>query len=123
MAAATRLLIHKMRDVTVVNLNDSSILDALQVEQIGEELFDLVTAKACKKIVLDFSKVRFLSSSALGILIRLRKEAQDIKGKIVFCGLRKDLRQIFKITNLEKLFDFYDNEEQALNAFGVTTSG
>jgi len=123
MAAAARLLIHQMRDVTVVNLNDSSILDALQVEQIGEQLFDLVTARACKKIVIDFSKVKFLSSSALGILIRLRKEAESIKGKIIFCGLRKDLRQIFKITNLEKLFEFYDNEEKALNAFGVSSAG
>jgi len=123
MAAAARLLIHQMRDVTVVNLNDSSILDALQVEQIGEELFELVEARACRKLVLDFSKVKFLSSSALGILIRLRKEAQAIKGKIVFCGLRRDLRQIFKITNLDKLFEFYDTEEQALNSLGVSTAG
>ena len=86
-------------------------------------MFELVTVRACKKIVLDFSKVKFLSSSALGIMIRLRKEAQAIKGKIVFCSLRKDLRQIFKITNLDKLFEFYDNEEQALNSFGVATAG
>ena len=123
MAAAAKLLIHQMRDVTVVNLNDSSILDALQVEQIGDELFELVEARACKKIVLDFSKVKFLSSSALGILIRLRKVSQEIKGKIVFCGLRRDLQQIFKITNLDKLFEFYENEEQALSSFGVTTAG
>jgi len=123
MAAAARLLVHQMRDVTVVNLNDSSILDALQVEQIGDELFELVEARACRKIVLDFSKVKFLSSSALGILIRLRKEAQEIKGKIVFCGMRRDLRQTFKITNLDKLFEFYENEEQALSSFGVTTAG
>jgi anti-sigma B factor antagonist len=123
MAAAAKLLIHQMRDVTVVNLNDSSILDALQVEQIGDELFELVEARACRKIVLDFSKVKFLSSSALGVLIRLRKKALDIKGKVVFCGLRQDLRQIFKITNLDKLFEFHQTEEQALNSFGVTTAG
>jgi len=123
MAAAARLLIHRMRDVTVVNLNDSSILDALQVERIGDELFELVEARARRKIVLDFSKVKFLSSSALGILIRLRKKAQEIKGKVVFCSLRRDLRQIFKITNLDKLFEFYETEEQALNSFGVTTAG
>ena len=123
MASAARLLIHMIRDVTVVNFHDSSILDTVQVQQIGEELYDLVDSKARRKLILDFSKVQLLSSSALGVLITLRKKADQIKGQVVICGLRQDLRKIFKITNLERLFTFCDDEEQALNTFGVTTAG
>jgi anti-anti-sigma factor len=118
--ASARLLINMMRDVTVVTFNETSILDTLQVQQIGEELFQLVDAKTRTKIVLDFAKVRMLSSSALGVLITLRKKASEIKGRIVLCGLRPDLRKVFKITNLEKLFEFQENEEKALGVFGVT---
>jgi stage II sporulation protein AA (anti-sigma F factor antagonist) len=123
MSGTVKLLTHHMRDVTVVNLNDCSILDAQQVEELGGELNHLVDDRACRKIVVDFTKVKFLSSSALGVLIRLQKKAKEIKGAIALCGLRKELMQIFKITSLDKLFTFYDTEEQALTAFGVTTAG
>jgi len=123
MAGSGKLLIHPLRDVTVVNFVDASILDAQQVQQLGQELFDLVDKQARRKIVLDFEKVRFLSSSALGVLITLRKKTDAIKAKIVFCNLRDELRKVFKITNLEKMFEFYKREEKALSVFGVTTAG
>lgn len=123
MAGSGRLLIHPLRDVTVVNFADASILDAQQVQQIGQELFDLVDQQARRKIILDFENVRFLSSSALGVLITLRRKADAIKARVVFCNLRDDLRKVFKITNLEKMFEFYESEEKALSVFGVTTAG
>ncbi len=123
MAGTGKLLIHPLRDVTVVTFADASILDAQQVQQIGDELYALVDKQARRKIILDFEKVRFLSSSALGVLITLRKKADQIKAKILFCNLRAELRKVFKITNLEKLFEFYNSEEEALNVFGVTTAG
>jgi len=33
--------------------------------------------------------------------------------------MRDDLRKVFTISRLDKLFNFYKNEEEALNAFGV----
>jgi anti-sigma B factor antagonist len=123
MAGAARLLIHPFRDVTVVNFQDASILDAAQVESIGEDLYDLVDNKARKKIVLDFTKVQFLSSSALGVLIMLRKKAAAIKGEIVICGIRKELMKVFEITNLTRMFTFAASEEKALAHFGITSAG
>ncbi len=123
MPAPMRLLTHQMRDVTVVNLNESSILDGQQVQELGDALTKLVDDRACKKLVIDFTSVKFLSSSTLGVLIRLQKQSREIKGTIALCGLKKELRQVFKITSLEKFFEFHDTEEQALAAFGVTTAG
>jgi len=121
--AGRSLLIHPIRDVTVVTFQEASILDTLQVEQIADELYELVDGRACKKIVLDFANVRFLSSSTLGVLMTLRKKAESIKGKIFLCGLREEPLKVFKITRLDKLFKLFDNEEKALAKFGVTTGG
>lgn len=118
-----QLLIHTMRDVTVVNFEDSAILDTAVVEAIGAQLYELVEVRHAQKLVLDFSKVKFLSSSALGVLINLRNKAARIKGALVICGLRADLVKVFEITNLKKLFTFRANEEEALAEFGVTTAG
>jgi len=123
MAAPSRLLIHPIRDVTIVNFQDASILDTAQIEQIGETLYDLVDNRSHRKIILDFAKVQFLSSSALGVLITLRKKSEAIKGTVVICSLKKDLRKVFKITRLDKLFEFYDDEAKALERFGISTAG
>lgn len=117
------LMIHSIRDVTVVNVDEVKVLDALQVEQMGEELYNLVDNRNCKKIIIDFSKVRLLSSSALGMLLTLRKKADAIKGRVIFCGMRKELGKVFKLTKLDKMFTFCANEEQALDQFGVTAAG
>lgn len=123
MAAAPKLLVQTIRDVTIVDFRDSSILDTVQIEQIGQQLFKLVDEQARKKLVLDFETVRFLSSSALGMLITLRQKSQAIKGTIILCSLRANLMEVFKITNLHKLFTFAENEEAALATFGITTAG
>ncbi len=123
MPSAPKLLIHTMRDVTVVNFEDSSILDTAQVEAIGNQLYELVDVRCTKKLILDFSKVRFLSSSALGVLINLRTKCNAIKGTLVICSLRADLMKVFEITNLKKLFTFCPGEKEALESFGILGVG
>jgi anti-anti-sigma factor len=55
----------------------------------------------------------------LGVLVTLNKKAQGIKGTLVICSMRPELRKIFAITNLDKLFKFFDKDGDALGHFGV----
>lgn len=123
MAAPDRLVMYTIRDVMVVVFNETMILDALQVQEIGEILYQLVDGRACRKLILDLSKVQMLSSAALGVLINLKKKADAIKGKVVLCGVRKEPMRAFTITHLNKLFEIRPNEQEALAVFGVTSAG
>ena len=123
MTTDSDLIVYQIKDATVVTFQKASILDSLEIDQIGETLYDLVDTRHRQKLVLDFAKVEFLSSSALGMLITLRKKALAIKGKVAICGIKPQLKEAFKITRLDKLFDFYDSESAALAAFGITTAG
>ncbi|MFQ6048804.1 MAG: STAS domain-containing protein [Phycisphaerae bacterium] len=120
MPANSRLIVHMVKAVTVVTFDERTILDSLQIEKIGQELYELVDRFDRRQLVLDFSGVKFLSSQALAVLLNLRSKLQKIKGKLVICGLRAELREVFRITKLERLFEFYADEQQALNAFGVS---
>ena len=117
-----RLHIQTIGGVTVANFSDTSILDATVIDALGEELYDLVENQDRRRLVLDFEKVRFLSSQALGMLITLRKKTDAAKGRIALCAMRPELFKVFKISNLHKLFKFYENEEKALNSFDVFTT-
>ncbi len=116
-----QLIVQEYGGVTIANLSGSSILDGTTVDALGKRLFDLVENQARRKLILDFSQVKFLSSSMLGVLLRMRKEMEGIKGEMAICGLRPELHKVFKISKLNKLFKFFDKEEDALNSFGVFT--
>ncbi len=120
MSSPSKLRIRSVEDVTVVGLQESSILDTQLIHDIADELDQLIEAENNKKLVLDFTEVQFFSSSALGILVTLSKKMTEIKGELVICALAAELRKVFKITNLDKLFKFADDEDQALQMLGVT---
>ena len=121
--AASGLVITQIRDVTVANFRDSSILDSVAVDAIGRELYPLVDEKAVRKLVLDFSSVRFLSSQMLGVLLSLQKKMASIKGRLVICGLREELFKVFEIMKLEKILTFAESEAKALNSLDTFTGG
>ena len=114
-----QLVVQNIGDVVVVSLGSSTILDGITVEAVARRLFELVDQQARRKILLDFSQVKFLSSSMLGVLIRLQKRAGAIKGRVVIVGLRPELHRVFKITRLDKIFNFYRDEAEALSSFEV----
>jgi len=117
-----QLIVQNIGGVSVVDLSDASILDGPTIQTIARRLYALVDEQAQRKILLVFSRVRFLSSSMLGVLIEMRKRSQAIRGRVAICGLRPELRKVFRITRTEKMFEFHDAEEPALNSFGVYTS-
>ena len=123
MARGSHLIVQTYAGVTVVNIDASVILDAALIQKMTEELDQLVDGQARTQIVLDFSKVRMLSSQAIGMLLSLRKKSEAIKGQAVLCGIRADLQKIFTITQIDKLFKFFDNEKSALAHFDVHMEG
>jgi len=117
--AQSQLLVHSIRGATVVNFRTSAMLDSNVIEAVAAELFELVDDRAQRQIVLDCSKVQFLASQAIGVLITLKKKADAIGGRIAICGMRDEIRRVFKIMNLQSLFKFYKDEAEALASFDV----
>ena len=102
-------------DVGVVRFLTSQVLDEMNVQQLGEELRQLVDKQYLVKVVINFERVKFLSSAVLGKLISLHKRLGKEKGRLALCCINKDVRQVFKITRLDKLIPIFDSEESALS--------
>jgi anti-sigma B factor antagonist len=113
------MLVEDYAGVTVITFTDSSILDTATIDQLGRDLYRLVDVEDKKKLVLDFTHVKFLSSHALGIFITLQKKTQAAKGSMVISALRKELMKVFSLTGLDKMFKFFPNDAKALDSFGV----
>jgi len=110
----------------------------IQVEQRGEIAlvrldgrFDASVAEAFKtrikelieqdhaRLVVDLAKIAFIDSSGLGALVACLRSANRAGGDIRLSGLRQEIRGIFELTRLHKLFDIHTDAERALAAFTV----
>ena len=64
MAVHRRLQLSQVGDVTVVRFVDRKILDEANIQELGQELFQLVEDENHSNLLLNFSSVEFLSSAA-----------------------------------------------------------
>ena len=106
--------------VQLVRLKSHKILDGQSIDQIGRELSIVIDQAKAIKLLVDFSKVEHLSSSALGMLLTIDKKIQEQKGQFKLCGIRASIQEVFKITRLDQVFDIYPTVEQAVKDFVQT---
>jgi anti-sigma B factor antagonist len=80
-------------------------------------LYQVLEYKNAAKLVLDFSPVEFLSSATLGKLISLGRKAKACHAAVRLCGMQPAVRDIFHFCNLDRVFDIYDDEAEAIASF------
>lgn len=117
MGVLRRLEVSEVGDVTVVRFVDRKILDESNIQELGEELFQLVDEEKRKKLLLNFTSVGFLSSAALGKLIMLEKKVKAQGGMLKLSNIKPEIYEVFELTRLNKYFDIRDEEADALAAF------
>jgi anti-sigma B factor antagonist len=114
MTSLRRLDVNESASITVVRFKDSKIIDPEAIQELGQELFDLVTTGQRRKIVLSFANVEFLSSAALGKLIAFEKKAKQNSAQLILTDISPEIYPVFTITGLDKLFRILDREVDAL---------
>lgn len=114
---STHLKVSRSDSVSVVEFADRKILDELDIYEIGEELNHIIDSEPGIKLLLDFRNVDHMTSSALGMLITVRNKVQEHSGKLRLANINRQIFEVFKITRLNKVFEIFDNTEEALVGF------
>ena len=117
MANYRRLEVKQVGDVTVVRFRDHKIVEDINIQELGSEMFQLIEVENRDKLLLNFSDVDFLSSAALGKLITLDKKMKAHGGALKLSNIRPEIFEVFSITRLNRLFEIKDDEADALAAF------
>ena len=113
---APRLKVIKAGGISVVELLDKKMLDEACIAQIGEELSGMIAEADSIGLVMDFTNVEHMSSSALGMLITVHKRVQEKNGQLLLCGIRPSIFEVFKITRLDEIFQIYSGRDEAVAA-------
>ncbi len=67
-----------------------------------------------QSIILDLSDVNYICSSALGVFVTFKRKLKhkDIDLKLIVTD--EDIRQVFEITMLDKVFEIFRSSDEAI---------
>jgi len=90
-------------------------LDHHTADYIRQKLDAEMLKSTTKNVVLDFSKVTFMDSSGIGVIMGRYKNIQKLNGKMSLAGVNERIRRIFEMSGLLKLMSAYDSIDEAIN--------
>ncbi len=90
-------------------------LDHHSAEHIRQKMDSEMIKSTTKNIVIDFSKVTFMDSSGIGIVMGRYKNIRNLNGKLVLVNVSDQVKRIFDMSGLQKIIPVYDSIENAVN--------
>ncbi|HZZ44958.1 MAG TPA: STAS domain-containing protein [Tepidisphaeraceae bacterium] len=101
---------------TIVEFRTPSLMDQLDLQNISEHLYQLVDEQDKRQLILDFEKVQYLSSQAIGIVLNLNKKLGALKNsKLILCGVGPRLMELVRITRLDRVLTIKPTQKEALS--------
>lgn len=101
--------------VTCVELEGS--IDGKTAPQIREELS--AALHQVQKLIVDMSRVHYLSSAGLRLLLLLYREITARNGKLVLVCVSPEIRTVMSHTGFLSFFTLADSQQEALHAFAA----
>lgn len=102
-------------DNAVQALDLEGEVDVYTAPVLRQAIVDQVEA-GVKHLVINLSRVEYLDSTGLGILIGGVKRLKEQGGSLKLAGPSARITRIFEITGLNKIFDVFASEQEALAA-------
>lgn len=91
-------------------------LDANNSEELKAEL-NRIFESGSKDLIVDLKEVRFIDSSGLGVLVSGFKNASTRQGTIKLSGLQTQVKSMFELTRLHRVFDIFPTADDALESY------
>ena len=100
---------------SAIILELSGRLDATNSGDLESKLFKLIDVDE-KNIILDCSRLDYISSSGLRVCLVALKKVSGLKGNFILCSMNDNIKQIFDISGFSNIFKILNDKEEALNS-------
>jgi anti-anti-sigma factor len=112
--------VRRRGDVAVVDL--AGELDARADEALTRAL-DAAADGRPATILLNFTRVSYINSTGIALIVGVLAQARKAGGKVLSCGLSDHYREIFEITRLTDFVHLYPDEDSAVAAASSSEKG
>jgi anti-anti-sigma factor len=96
-------------------------LDSSTAPEVKAELL-ILCQPTISALVVDLSRVDYADSSGLSALLLAYRQLRDHKIPIALVGVRDTVRNLFRISQMEWLFEFYPTREAALEQLQMSSN-
>jgi len=110
MQSKEKIRVEHGTDVTIVTFEEQNILEDQQIRKLERALLPVIRDNQNKRLVLNFVKVKFMSSAFLGLLVKVHKRVIEAGGSLQLFNLDPKIQKVFEITQLVKVFDIVRSE-------------
>ncbi len=114
MEPEANIQIEERQGVVVVTFHAISISNSEQIASVSQQIKKTVEQETPAKLIFDFAEVKFFSSQVLGLLVEMKNLLEPKDGRVIVSSINPQLYRVFKITNLDKLFEFYPDKDSAV---------
>lgn len=101
------------KDEAVILTVEDERMDAHNSGNLKEKMLQLFD-EGKYQLVIDLSAVRFIDSSGLGALVSGFKNASARDGSLKLCCLQPQVRSMFELTRLHRVFEIFATLDEAL---------
>lgn len=108
-----QLKISEKEDTVIITVEEER-MDAHNSGNLKERMLQLFDEGKCQ-LVIDLTAVRFIDSSGLGALVSGFKNASARDGSLKLCCLQPQVRSMFELTRLHRVFEIFTTLEEALD--------
>jgi anti-sigma B factor antagonist len=106
--------VERVQDVAVATVPVEE-LDASNATEFKADVAALLDTDS--KVVFDLRRVRFADSSGLGALISCLRKVNARGGDLKLCALSDQVRGLFELVRMHKVFEIHATREEAVRAF------
>ena len=109
-------------NITVREENDTAIVEIdgkldTSTSPDAQENFATMISEGKTKILLNFTKLDYISSSGLRVVLMLAKELDKTGGTLRLCNLNKVVQEVFDISGFSSILKVFSSESEALASF------
>jgi anti-anti-sigma factor len=115
-----RVSVERAEEAAVVSAQGE--LDAFTAPALADALAD-AAAEGDDRLVIDLSRVAFMDSTALGLVVRAVNEIGDRGGDVRLVLPERSARRIFEITTLDRVLPIEPSRAEALRAIASGDGG
>src|SRR5258706_9616732 len=105
-------------EYTVIEFLTASLMDPIVLENTAQALYKIIDEEDKRKIIMDFEKVQYLSSQAIGIVLAMHKKLNSLKNsKLILCSVGPKLMELIKLTRLDRLLTIKATQKEAVGVW------
>jgi anti-sigma B factor antagonist len=118
MAVTSRIQVSNADGVTVIRFQDNQLFDERTVREASDQIAAALPNDGSPiRLVVDFSDVGLISSTFLSKLILLQRRIDQSHGKLRLCEMSQIIQQVFRTSNLDRLFKIDRDQRTAIDSF------